>query len=155
MLQCFHLGTAHLPCSTLFRCAPTECPWLGGQIGTAYSKGFQTGKGEDGGKFLLGVITLKHWAGYTVEEDRSGYNSIITPFDLQDSYLPAFRAAVREGKAAGVMCSYNALNSVPTCADTRLTEILRGTWKFDGYLLRQRIFWAVICFHCTLLFSQL
>ena len=47
------------------------------------------------------MITLKHWAGYTVENDRSGYNSVIAPFDLQDSYLPAFRAAVREGKAAG------------------------------------------------------
>ena len=79
----------------------TECPWLGGRIGTAYAQGFQTGKGEDGGKFLLGVITLKRWAGYTVENDRSGYNSVIAPFDLQDSYLPAFRAAVREGKAAG------------------------------------------------------
>ena len=83
--------------------AGPQLAWLGGQIGTAYSKGFQTGKGEDGGKFLLGVITLKHWAGYTVEEDRSGYNSIITPFDLQDSYLPAFRAAVRDGKA-GTVC---------------------------------------------------
>jgi xylan 1,4-beta-xylosidase len=32
------------------------------------------------------------------------------------------------------MCSYNSINSVPTCADTRLTEILRGTWEFDGYI---------------------
>jgi beta-D-xylosidase 4 len=112
----------------------TECPWLSGRIGTAYATGFQTGKGEDGGKFLLGVITLKHWAGYTVETDRSGYNSVITPFDLADSYLPAFRAAVRDGKAAGVMCSYNSINGVPTCADTRLTQILRGTWEFDGYI---------------------
>ena len=36
--------------------------------------------------------------------------------------------------SAGVMCSYNAINSVPTCADERLTEILRGTWSFDGYI---------------------
>lgn len=124
----------HQSHATLCRPASAECPWLGGQIGTAYSKGFQTGKGEDGGKFLLGVITLKHWAGYTVEEDRSGYNSVITPFDLTDSYLPAFRAAVRNGKAAGVMCSYNSINAVPTCADERLTKILRGTWNFDGYI---------------------
>jgi beta-glucosidase-like glycosyl hydrolase len=83
----------------------TECPWLGGQIGRAYSQGFQVGRGEDGTKFLLGVITLKHWAAYTVEANRGGYNSVVQPFDLMDSYLPAFREAVVEGKAAGVMCS--------------------------------------------------
>ena len=40
----------------------TECPFLGGQIGKAYAQGFQVGPGEDGSKYLLGVITLKHWA---------------------------------------------------------------------------------------------
>ena len=83
----------------------TECPFLGGQIGKAYAQGFQTGKGEDGGKYLLGVITLKHWAGYNVERNRGGYDDNVSRFDLLDSYLPAFRAAVTEGHAAGVMCS--------------------------------------------------
>lgn len=32
------------------------------------------------------------------------------------------------------MCSYNALNSVPTCANQKLTEVLRGTWRFEGYI---------------------
>ena len=90
----------------------TEDPFLGGQIGAAYAQGFQ--QGPNNSQTLLGVITLKHWAAYTVETNRHGANSVVTPFDLMDSYLPAFKAAVTEGKAAGIMCSYNALNGIPT-----------------------------------------
>lgn len=107
----------------------------------------------------------------TVEANRGGYNSVVAPFDLMDSFLPAFRAAVVEGNAAGIMCSYStppacfrprcccppccrllaaiwlltliivllvvtpdALNGVPTCANEKLTEILREHWQFDGYI---------------------
>ena len=44
------------------------------------------------------------------------------------------KASVQEGKAKGVMCSYNALNGVPTCADPRLNKILRETWGYTGYI---------------------
>ena len=81
----------------------SEDPFVTGAIGAAYARGFQTD--PEGGPFLLGVLTIKHWAVYTVEANRNGYNSVASPFDLADSYLPAFRAAVTEGKAAGVMCS--------------------------------------------------
>ena len=90
----------------------TEDPFLGGQIGAAYAQGFQ--EGSNNSQPLLGVITLKHWAAYTVEANRNGANSEVTRFDLTDSYLPAFKAAVIEGQAAGIMCSYNALNGIPT-----------------------------------------
>ena len=63
-----------------------------------------------------------------------GYNAKIAPFDLSDSYFAAFRAAVKQGGAAGVMCSYNAINKVPACANAKLTQLLRGTWGFDGYI---------------------
>ena len=52
---------------------------------------------------------------------------------LASTYWPAWKAAVQEGKARGVMCSYNALNGVPTCLDARLNRVLRSSWGFDGY----------------------
>ena len=79
----------------------SECPYLTGQIAAQYAKGFQTGSDD---RFLLGVITLKHWMGYGVEANRTSYDSMISRFDLVDSYLPQWRAAVEEGRAAGVMC---------------------------------------------------
>ena len=109
----------------------SEDPHLTGKIGEAYSKGFQDGKLD--GRFLLGIITLKHWAAYNVEHNRGGYNSVVEAYDLGDSYLSGWRTAVVKGKAAGVMCSYNAINGVPTCASNQLNQLLRETWKFDGY----------------------
>lgn len=51
-------------------------------------------------------------------------------------YVPAFRAAIVEGKAHSIMCSYNALNGVPTCASPfLLTQQLRDYWGFDGYVV--------------------
>lgn len=69
-----------------------------------------------------------------VEANRGGYNDIVTAYDLADAYLPAFRRAVTKGKAAGIMCSYNAINGVPTCASQPLNSLLRDTWGFDGYI---------------------
>jgi len=49
-------------------------------------------------------------------------------------YFPAFKAAVIDGNAKGVMCSFNAINGVPTCASDFLAGVLRHTWGFDGYI---------------------
>jgi hypothetical protein len=44
----------------------------------------------------------------------------------------------RPGKVKGIMCSYNAVNGVPMCANSKLlNETLRNTWGFDGYPLHQ------------------
>jgi xylan 1,4-beta-xylosidase len=49
--------------------------------------------------------------------------------------LPSFQACVTEGKASGIMCSYNAVNGVPSCAnDWLLGTLLRDAWEFDGYV---------------------
>lgn len=71
---------------------------------------------------------------YSVEANRNGYNANVSRFDMTDSYLRAWRMTVLEGKVAGVMCSYNAINGVPTCASQPLNHLLRNTWKFDGYV---------------------
>ena len=55
---------------------------------------------------------------------------------MEDTYLPAFRAAVTEGKAESVMCAYNRVNGQPACANTfLLKDTLRGAWKFNGYVV--------------------
>eukprot|EP00755_Sulcionema_specki_P002808 Sspe_Gene.119249::Locus_114633_Transcript_1_1_Confidence_1.000_Length_797::g.119249::m.119249 len=76
----------------------SEDPLLTGRIGTAYSVGFQRNRADP--EFLLGAMTLKHYLAYNVETDRHGFNSEVAPYDLTDTYLPAFEMAVREGKAA-------------------------------------------------------
>ncbi|KAJ7679948.1 beta-xylosidase [Mycena rosella] len=78
----------------------------------------------------------KHLAGYDMEDWKGNYryefNAVITPQDLSDFYLPPFQTCVRDAKVASVMCSYNAVNGVPTCADTYLLQtILRDYWGFD------------------------
>ncbi len=55
---------------------------------------------------------------------------------MEDTYLPAFRATVTEGKAESVMCAYNRINDQPACANTfLLQDQLRGAWKFNGYVV--------------------
>jgi beta-glucosidase len=55
---------------------------------------------------------------------------------MEDTYLPAFRATVTEGKAESVMCAYNRVNGQPACANTfLLKDQLRGAWKFNGYVV--------------------
>ena len=63
-------------------------------------------------------------------------NVDVSKHDMEDTYLPAFRAAVTEGKAGSVMCAYNRVNGEPACANAFLLEdMLRGGWKFDGYVV--------------------
>jgi beta-glucosidase-like glycosyl hydrolase len=69
------------------------------------------------------------------EWKRHNFDATVTAQDLADSYLPAFQSCVEEGRVSGLMCSYNALNGVPTCADPWLLEtVARDAWQFDGYV---------------------
>jgi beta-glucosidase len=67
---------------------------------------------------------------------RHGFNVEVSPHDLEDTYLPAFRATVTEAHAQSVMCAYNSIDGVPACASTMLLrDHLREAWKFDGYVV--------------------
>jgi len=58
----------------------------------------------------------------------------VTVQDLEDSFTPPFKSCVEEGRASGLMCSYNRINGVPACASYPfLTQTVRNTWGFDGY----------------------
>lgn len=55
--------------------------------------------------------------------------------DLVDSYMRPFQACVEKGRVSSLMCSYNAVNGVPSCAnDWLLQTVARDNWGFDGYI---------------------
>ncbi|EIW85871.1 hypothetical protein CONPUDRAFT_80240 [Coniophora puteana RWD-64-598 SS2] len=92
--------------------------------------------GLDPEPYFQVVATCKHFAGYDLEDwdfnYRYGYNAIISTQDLSEYYLPSFQSCYRDAFAGASMCSYNAINGIPTCADTYLLQdILRGFWGFD------------------------
>ena len=110
-----------------------EDPFLTGRMGVAFVTGMQ---GNDP-KYFKVVSTPKHYAVHSgPESTRHRANVDVSPHDLEDTYLPAFRAAVTEAHAQSVMCAYNAIDGAPACANTMLLrDHLRDTWHFDGYVV--------------------
>jgi beta-glucosidase len=110
-----------------------EDPFLTSGMGVAFVTGMQ---GDDP-KYLRVIATPKHFAVHSGPEPvRHTINVAVSKHDMEDTYLPAFRAAVVEGHAGSVMCSYNSVNDTPACANTFLLQNqLRGAWKFAGYVV--------------------
>ena len=110
-----------------------EDPFLTGRMGVAFVTGMQ---GDDP-KYFRVISTPKHYAVHSGPEPlRHGFNVNASPHDLEDTYLPAFRATVAEAHAQSVMCAYNAIDGPPACANTMLLrDHLRDAWKFDGYVV--------------------
>jgi beta-glucosidase len=109
-----------------------EDPYLTSRLGVAFVKGLQ---GDDP-KYYETIATPKHFAVHSgPESERHRFNVTPSAFDLEDTYLPAFRATITEAKADSIMCAYNAINGFPACASPLLLEQkLRGAWKFQGYV---------------------
>jgi len=109
-----------------------EDPFLTARLGTAFVKGIQ---GDDP-HYFRAIATPKHYAVHSgPESTRHKANVDPTPHDLWDTYLPAFRATITEGRADSLMCAYNAIDQVPACASKMLLgDILRGDWKFNGFI---------------------
>jgi beta-D-xylosidase 4 len=103
-----------------------------------YITGLQGGVEPD---HLKIIATPKHFAGYDLESwnnhSRLGNDVIISQQDLSGYYTPQFLAAARYAKAHSIMCSYNAVNGVPSCANSFfLQTLLRDSWGFpdQGYV---------------------
>jgi beta-glucosidase len=109
-----------------------EDPYLTSRLGVAFVEGLQ----GDNAKYLKTVATPKHFAVHSgPESSRHRFNVDPSPHDLEDTYLPAFRATVTEGHADSVMCAYNAIDGLPACANKNLLEEhLRKAWGFNGYV---------------------
>ena len=110
-----------------------EDPFLTGTMGVAFVTGLQ---GDDPNYFRV-ISTPKHFAVHSgPEPSRHSIDVPASKHDMEDTYLPAFRAAVVEGKAESVMCAYNRVNGEPACASNfLLQDQLRGAWKFNGYVV--------------------
>ncbi len=110
-----------------------EDPFLTGRMGVAFVTGLQ---GDDP-KYFRVISTPKHFAVHSgPEPSRHTIDVQVSKHDMEDTYLPAFRAAITEGKAESIMCAYNRVNGEPACANTfLLQDQLRGAWKFNGYVV--------------------
>jgi beta-glucosidase len=110
-----------------------EDPFLSARLGVAFVTGMQ---GEDPHYYRV-IATPKHYAVHSgPEPERHRADIIVSRHDELDTYLPAFRATVVEGKAASIMCAYNSVNGQPACANEfLLQDQLRGKWQFQGYVV--------------------
>jgi beta-glucosidase len=110
-----------------------EDPFLTGRMGVAYVTGMQ---GDDP-KYYMAIATPKHYAVHSGPEPTRHFADVdVSKHDQVDTYEPAFRAAVVEGKAGSIMCAYNAINGEPACANEfLLQDQLRGKWGFQGYVV--------------------
>ena len=108
-----------------------EDPFLTSSLGVEFVKGLQ----GDNPKYLELVSTPKHYAVHSGPEPlRHGFNVDVSEHDLEDTYLPAFRATIVEAHADSIMCAYNAIDGAPACANTMLLQKhLRDDWGFNGY----------------------
>lgn len=121
-----------------------EDPYLTARLGVAFIKGLQ---GEDGNKYWKAAACAKHFAVHSgPEQDRHHFDAIVSKKDLYETYLPAFEAAVKEARVAGVMGAYNRVNGEPACGSkTLLVDLLKKEWGFDGYIVSDC--WAIRDFH--------
>ena len=117
-----------------------EDPFLTAENGKAYVRGLQ---GQ--GPVLKTAACAKHFAVHSGPESlRHEFNAEADPKDMEETYLPAFEALVKEAKVEGVMGAYNCVNGEPSCASAFLMDKLRE-WGFDGYFVSDC--WAIQDFH--------
>lgn len=109
-----------------------EDPYLTSRMGVAFVKGLQ---GDDP-HYLKTIATPKHFAVHSGPEVlRHRFDVPVSAHDFADTYAPAFRATVMEGKANSIMCAYNSVRGEPACASRFLFDTLRKKWGFRGYVV--------------------
>jgi beta-glucosidase len=120
-----------------------ECPFLTGRLGVAFIRALQ---GDDE-TYLKAAATAKHYVVHSGPEgERHSFNAKVSEKDLRETYLPAFRDCVKEGKVESVMGAYNRTNGEVCCGSKRfLTEILREEFGFAGHVVSDC--WAINDFH--------
>ena len=118
-----------------------EDPYLTATFGCSFVRGLQ-GKGET----LKTAACAKHFAVHSgPEAQRHSFNAVATPKDMEETYLPAFRALVQDAGVEAVMGAYNRTNGEPCCANGPLMKKLRKDWNFQGHFVSDC--WAIRDFH--------
>ncbi|XP_051196138.1 probable beta-D-xylosidase 7 [Lolium perenne] len=120
---------------------PGEDPTMSGKYAAVFVRGVQgyAMAGAINSSDLEASACCKHFTAYDLDNwkgvTRFAFDAKVTAQDLADTYNPPFKSCVEEGGASGIMCSYNRVNGVPTCADYNLlTKTARGDWGFNGYI---------------------
>lgn len=118
-----------------------EDPYLTSRLGVSFIEGMQ-GDGE----YMKTAACAKHFAVHSgPEADRHYFNAVASRKDMEETYLPAFEACVKEGKVEAVMGAYNRTNGEVCCGSPALQDILRNKWKFQGHFVSDC--WAIRDFH--------
>jgi beta-glucosidase len=110
-----------------------EDPYLTGRLAVHFIRGLQ---GNDP-KYFKTIATVKHFAVHSGPElDRHQFNATVSERDLRETYLPQFEMGIRDGGAYSLMCAYNRVGGKAACASDALEKgILRGEWRFPGYVV--------------------
>jgi beta-glucosidase len=110
-----------------------EDPFLTSKFAVAYVTGIQ---GDDP-HYQRVTATPKHYAVHSGPEgQRHTLDVHVSKQDEEDTYLPAFRAAIVEGNSGAILCAYSSINGEPACINRfLLQDQLRDKWKFQGYLV--------------------
>eukprot|EP00048_Salpingoeca_helianthica_P016232 m.231184 g.231184 ORF g.231184 m.231184 type:complete len:915 (-) comp18276_c0_seq1:117-2861(-) len=116
---------------------PGEDPFLTGEYVMHYTRGFQEGPDS---RYLKAVSTAKHYCDYDCENcngtDRGSFDAQVNDRDQVEYYWPQWRAAVEGAHVQSVMCSYNAVNGMPSCGnDLFINGVMRNQWQFDGFVV--------------------
>ena len=119
-----------------------EDPFLTAELGKAYVRGLQ-GDGET----MKSAACAKHFAVHSGPEAlRHFFNAEANAKDMEETYLPAFEALVKDAKVEAVMGAYNRTNGEPCCgSQTLMVDILRKKWGFEGHYVSDC--WAIRDFH--------
>lgn len=110
-----------------------EDPYLTGRMAVNFIQGLQ---GDDP-RYFKTIATAKHYAVHSgPEHTRHVDNFNVNDRDLYTTYLPAFKAAVKDAHVQSIMCAYNRFRDKPCCgSDLLLDDILREKFGFDGYVV--------------------
>ena len=119
-----------------------EDPYLTSRLGIRFIKGLQ-----GSGKYLKTAACSKHFAVHSGPEAvRHQFDARVNAKDMNETYLAAFEATVREAEVESVMGAYNRVNGEPACgSETLLKKTLRGKWGFRGHVVSDC--WAIRDFH--------
>ncbi|KAK6170692.1 hypothetical protein SNE40_019019 [Patella caerulea] len=112
-----------------------EDPYLSGVLASHFVKGLQ----GNNTRYIRANAGCKHFDVHGGPENipvsRFSFNAQVSDRDWRTTFLPQFKACVKAG-TYNLMCSYNRINGVPSCANKKLlTDILRNEWNFTGYII--------------------
>ena len=119
-----------------------EDPYLTSRLGIRFIQGLQ-----GNGKYLKTAACSKHFAVHSGPEAlRHEFDAKASPKDMNETYLAAFEATVKEAEVESVMGAYNRVNGEPACgSETLLKKTLREKWGFQGHVVSDC--WAIRDFH--------